>query len=362
MPGPPLDPAIAREALKAHREHGSQQKAAAALGLSRSTLQSRLKTAAAMGITEDYVPPPPAPILEDDGPERSTLFDERWDKFTKWIGRSKPAEPCKRTSDRTSTRRIIFQTCDWHEPFINESAFQAAVEANRDADICMVGGDALNASAFSRFIETTHIRPQDEFERLTRKLQLLAQLFPEVHVNIGNHPERLKKYFGKRLDPWAMFLVVQNPIEFVVNGLRNEGVTNIHVAKPMIDELDSSNWGTFIGDAVFTHGETHGKLSTRPAENVARWMRRWERKLPTRPRVVIQEHNHRAAMFYDEELQALLIQAPCLSQDVAYQTTADIKYSPNQTGYTRLVQDDGCTLINESRFYLLDESGEARVA
>jgi hypothetical protein len=26
------------------------------------------------------------------------------------------------------------------------------------------------------------------------------------------------------------------------------------------------------------------------------------------------------------------------------------------------VQEDGCTLINESRFYLLDESGEARVA
>jgi hypothetical protein len=56
--GPPLDPAVAREALKAHREHASQQKAAEALGISRSTLQSRLKTAAAMGITEKSYPSP----------------------------------------------------------------------------------------------------------------------------------------------------------------------------------------------------------------------------------------------------------------------------------------------------------------
>jgi hypothetical protein len=50
---PPLDPVVAREALKAHREHASQQKAAEALGISRSTLQSRLKVAAATGIVED---------------------------------------------------------------------------------------------------------------------------------------------------------------------------------------------------------------------------------------------------------------------------------------------------------------------
>jgi hypothetical protein len=153
-----------------------------------------------------------------------------------------------------------------------------------------------------------------------------------------------------------------DPIHFIVEGLRREGVHNIHVAKPMVDGLETSNWGLMIGDCAFTHGETHGKLSTKPAENVARWMRRWERLLPQRPRVIVQEHNHRGGMYYDEELQALLIQAPCLSQNVEYQVTADLKYSPNQTGYTRIVQEDGCTLVNESRFYLLEDDGQQRVA
>jgi hypothetical protein len=157
--------------------------------------------------------------------------------------------------------------------------------------------------------------------------------------------------------------VQTNPIQFVVDGLaREHGVRNIHVAKPMIDDLSSSNWGTLIGDCAFTHGETHGKISTRPAENVGRWFRRWERHLPVALRVVVQEHNHRGAMYYDEELGMYLIQAPCLSQNVAYQVGADIKYGPNQIGYTRIVQEDGCTLINESRFYLLDEEGQERVA
>lgn len=364
----PLSEETLRRAAEAVQRYGSVREAARQLNVSDKTLAHQVNEAKRkLGLVVEKPEPVYAPVPDDpsepepDGPSHSTLFDERWETFTRWIGKSEPGVPCARIANHE--RRVIFQTGDWHEPFIVESAFQAAVDANRDADICMVGGDALNACAFSRFIETAHVRPQDEFERLTRRLQALAQMFPEVRVNIGNHPERIKKYFGKRIDPWAMFLVQINPIEFIVDGLRSEGVTNIYAATPVIDDLDTSNWLTLIGDCAFTHGETHGKLSTRPAENVAKWLRRWERKLPMRPRVIVQEHNHRGAMVYDEELQALLIQAPCLSQDVSYQTGADLKYGPNQHGWVRIVQDsDGRTIINESRYYLVDESGAERVA
>jgi hypothetical protein len=360
-----LDPELAKQAVDLFVKFGSQAEAARALKISRSTFQSRLRSAELQGLEIPVLKPPvvvPDDPLEPepDGPAYSTLFDERWEKFTKWIGRSKPGEKCKRVA--TGKRRVIFQTTDWHEPFINEAAFDVAVNLNRDADVAVVGGDAMNACAFSRFIEPTHVSPQDEFERLTRRFQFMAETFPEVHCNLGNHVERLRKYFGNRIDPWAMFLVKVDPIHLIVEGLRREGVTNIHVAQPMVDGLETSNWGLMIGDCAFTHGESHGKLNTRPAENVARWMRRWERHLPTRPRVIVQEHNHRGGMYYDEELQALLIQAPCLSQNVPYQARADLKYSPNQWGYTRVVQEGGRTLLNESRFYLLDEDGKERVA
>lgn len=53
MAAPRLDPALAKEAIRAVREHGSQYKAAKSIGVSRATLQARLMAAQAQGITED---------------------------------------------------------------------------------------------------------------------------------------------------------------------------------------------------------------------------------------------------------------------------------------------------------------------
>jgi DNA-binding Lrp family transcriptional regulator len=361
MAGPPLDPAIAREALKAHREHASQQKAAEALGISRSTLQSRLKTAAALGITEDYVPLPTYMAqADDDGPPPSRVFDDRWDIFTKWIGRRSSLKAPKPTLGPV---RVIDHYTDLHIPHMNEAAFYNALAMNQGGHRAVLGGDSLNAGAVSRFIESDIVHPRDEFAQLALVLQALAAQYEEVDVNIGNHVDRFRKYFQNRLPPYVMFLCQVNPIQFVVDGLRMEhGITNIRVAKPVIDGLDSSNWMTLVGDCAFTHGESHSRIHMRPVENVAKWMRRWQRHMPMVPRVVVNEHNHRGGMAYDEEAATLLIQAPCFSRNVAYQTGPDLKYGPNQLGFVRIVQNDGCTLVNKSRFYLLDESGEERVA
>jgi hypothetical protein len=351
----PLSLEKAREALAAVQQHGSIQAAAVAMGLSRSTLDSRIVRARGMGL------PAYVTQADEDGPSASTLFDDRWDVFTRWIGRTRTMKPAPKAKD--GSRQEILHLTDMHIPYLHEEAFQTALDANPIADAVVVGGDGLNAGAVSRFIEADIVHPKDEFAQLTVVLQGLAERYPKVFINKGNHPERFKKYFGNRLPPYVMFLVQTDPIQFVVDGLvREHGVRNIHVAQPMIDDLGSSDWGTLIGDCMFTHGETHGKLVTRPAENVARWMRKWERHLAVKPRVIVQEHNHRGAMYYDEELQALLIQAPCLSQNVSYQVRADIKYGPNQLGWTRIVQEHGRTLVNESRFYLVDERGAALVA
>jgi hypothetical protein len=371
MPARPLSTDALRsvyEHVKAHR--GNIAEAGRASGMVAGTFVSRWARAKAWaekeGLPTEFRQSTiiaPDNAADYDGPVANSLFDQRWETFNKWIGRSQASIKPSRKSKAHSTRRVILHTGDWHIPHMNEAAFHATLDANQDADICVVGGDALNCSAFSRFIETDLINPRDEFAKLTVALQAVAERYPVVYVNVGNHPDRIRKYLAKRLDPWAMFLCQVNPIGFVVDGLKREhGVTNIHVAKPAVLDHEGSNWLTMIGDCAFTHAETHGKLHLRPAENTARWLRKWDRHLPERPRVVVQEHNHRGGLFYDEELQCLLIQAPCLSQDVPYQTMGDLKYSPNQRGYVRVVQDDGVTQINESRFFLLDDDGESRAA
>lgn len=285
------------------------------------------------------------------GPPQSELFDERWEIFNKWIGRSSHASREVTTGESTVTLHL----CDAHIPFLDEQALMAAVEANRDAGRVVFGGDALNCGAFSRFIETRWDNPRDEFAQLTQTLLYLSERFVQVDCNIGNHVDRIRKFFGQRLPPYVMFLVQTNPLQFVVEGLRKErGVNNIRIAKSAIVDTESSNWLTLIGKTAFTHAETHGKLSTRPVENSCKWLRRWQRFLDVWPDCVAQEHNHRGAKVYDDELGALLLQTPCLSRNQDYQTEANIKYGPNQVGYSRIVQyADGSINVNASNYYLI---------
>ena len=114
---------------------------------------------------------------------------------------------------------------------------------------------------------------------------------------------------------------------------------------------------TMIGDCAFAHGETSSKVKMRPAEQVARWTRRWADKLDVVPRVIVQEHNHYGGQTYDHECRATLIQAPCLSDDHNYQAKADVRGSPNTLGYVRIVQDEnGVTDINRSRYYTYEDT------
>jgi len=360
MPQPPLDRMLAQAALDAVQQHGTIALAAVALKMAPSTLQSRVRTATGYGLRASGQPAYEA-LADESVPPLSSVFDDRWDTFTKWIGRTRSMRAAPKVTK--PKRRIIDHYSDLHIPHMNEAAFYNALALNHGGHHAVIGGDSLNAGAASRFIESDIVHPRDEMAMLTVVLQAVAERYEEVDVNIGNHVDRFRKYFGQRLPPYMMFLCRLNPIQFVVDGLRMEhGITNIRVAKPVIDDLSSSNWMTFVGDCAFTHGESHSKLHLRPAENVAAWLRRWQRHLPVQPRVVVQEHNHRAGMAYDDAAGVLLLQAPCFSQNVSYQTGPDLKYGPNQIGYIRLTQENGRTLINESRFYLMDEGGEARVA
>ena len=73
-----------------------------------------------------------------------------------------------------------------------------------------VGGDAMNCGAASRFIERPGdwTLPKDEFAQLTSVLQLLSETFEEVHCGLGNHVDRIRKFFAAAgIPPYMLFLV-----------------------------------------------------------------------------------------------------------------------------------------------------------
>lgn len=294
----------------------------------------------------------------DPAPEPSTLFDDNWKTFNAFIGRTVEAATFERANrsvtDKLNGKRVILHLSDLHIPHLDEKALAAALAANLDADTCVVGGDIFNAGSVSlKYSDREFSDPRNEIEQTTRVLQMLAKRFRVVHIKPGNHVERIRKFFQAKLPSYLLFLCQTDPLAYIVRGLRSEGITNIVLDEPAIEGLPSSNWLTVIGDCAFTHAEAHGKLQTRPAENAAKWLRKWSRKLKTVPRVIVQEHNHRGGKSPDQELGMLLIQCPALSHDQDYQVDPNLKYSPNQIGYVRIVQYDGITDWNESDYKLL---------
>lgn len=294
--------------------------------------------------------PAPAPEPAKALPEPSApgSFDAHWETFNYFIGRTpKPLPPPAMDPGRTHE---IIHLADLHVPFHRHDLLREIVAETRGAGTCVVGGDFFNAGAFSRFLPhpgEIPVSPSDELAQARAVLQYLAQSYGRVVLRLGNHPDRIRKYFSARIPQEMMFLVMTDVLSFIARDL-----PNVEVAKPLLAHLDTSHWITMIGDCAFTHAETHGKSHLKPAQSTYDWLRRWTGHLPAVPKVICQEHNHRGAMAPSDDGQALLIQTPCLSRDVPYQFDAALKYGPNVTGYTRIVQDErGVTDWNLSRYY-----------
>jgi transposase-like protein len=81
MPSLPLSERLMREAVQAVHEHGSKFRAAEALGIPRSTLQSRVRSAQAAGITAPSQKPFETEELPDELPTATELLERRSKHF-----------------------------------------------------------------------------------------------------------------------------------------------------------------------------------------------------------------------------------------------------------------------------------------
>lgn len=84
MPAPPLPEDILRETVEARIKYGSEAAAAHALGMSRSTFQTRLRIAASRGIAPGHFDQGTAPgfamgkVTVQRGPSHTTAPLVRW--------------------------------------------------------------------------------------------------------------------------------------------------------------------------------------------------------------------------------------------------------------------------------------------
>jgi hypothetical protein len=296
------------------------------------------------------------PIAEVVPATPPVAFDEKYEAFNAWIGRT---DRCVEPPAFEGEEHTIVHLADCHVPFCNLDALRSIVSATRGAGTCVVGGDFFNAAAFSRFVSTDNdfVGAKDELTQAQTVLQYISENYTRVILRRGNHPDRIKKYFGARVPPELMFLVTTDILPLLAAGL-----PNVEIAAPLLPQFGNSHWITMVGDCAFTHAETHSKIPMRPVGNVEAWLTKWGAHLPRKPAVICQEHNHKAGMMVSQDGQTLLIHTPALSMDVDYQWQASMAWTPNQTGYTRICQDENGTTDWNASGFVLWRGGEEKEA
>jgi predicted phosphodiesterase len=382
MSNPRLSPELAREALRAVRDHRTVLEAARALGLSYGTLRSRVDAARSLGITADSeidepsTPPPPSSLREP-----LTSFEEAWQQWKRAIGMAKdryvgpPSRHAESLGKRargrksigvsddggpaSSTQKILVVP-DLHAPFHEPEMFAEMLRAEKDADHCICIGDMGDAYALSRFVKYEHMPYRDEWAAVTLVMQELATRFQKVTIILGNHDVRLERQIRDRLTEDMV-----DAIKFITGGILcpitalAKRYPNVTVARHETPAGHTIDWFATVGDAWLGHPEKYSRVPGAALRFTEEWLADNEKALGLdRYRLIVMGHTH-AASIIPWRAETLLVECGCLCRHQGYMTSARIGGRPQRRGYVTFTQNDGVTDLNSVRFRWLDVAAVA---
>lgn len=333
-----LDPAVARESLLKVSEHGTVTKAAAAMGLPRATLESRIRTAQAMGITVDTV------VQQEQIRQPLTSYDEAWVQFSKAVGIAKdryagPAKPRE-----ASKRQRVVAAGDFHVPFHDRSAVAELIarEAGH-TDVLVIGGDFGDAQSASVFTKYEHVPFTEELAETKVCADALSEAFPKIlYLRGSNHMDRFEKRIRERLDP-----DVVDAILYMTGGELSPDLAlmkrypNVEIACWETPQGQRVPWLMVVGDVAFSHAEKYSVTPGFATRKVEEWLSDFSGTLGLPDiRAVVQFHTH-AMSLLPWRADRVLVEPGCMCTTHGYQLSSKIGGRPQRLGYVVFEMEDG---------------------
>jgi predicted phosphodiesterase len=353
MPAKPLSRELAIETLQAvDAAGGNISHAAEALGLPRATVQSRVRTAANLGIT-----------LQSES-TRALPFEEAWRLWMRAIGMAKDRYPLRTTSTpkgraghsvRTTSTQKILVIPDLHAPFHEEQMFAAMLEREADADHVICIGDLGDSYALSRFEKYERMPYREEWAAVNLCMQEMASRFPSVEIVIGNHDARLERQLRQRLteDMVDAIHLITGGILCPITAMAKR-YPNVTIAKHETPSGKHVDWFTTIGDAWLGHPEKYSRVPGSALRAVEEWISDNEAALGMDPyRLVVMGHTH-AMSWLPWRAGKLLVECGCLCQQQGYMLSPRVGGRPQRRGYITFEQTDGRTDLNSIRMVWFD--------
>lgn len=228
-----------------------------------------------------------------------------WDLYCEFIGRN-PKRPILSKKRKTTTRRKVAVLCDLHG--IPHPELVKRLLADDAIDVVVCDGDLLDASAFSSYPKLPssgpHTTISQEIANVRALLESLAAKGCEVHINGGNHDDRVELYFSNNVAAKFLPLCQWNVLELVSQGIpktfisKNSHTFTSGAGSVSVDAL-TTNWITCLGDAFIGHAGIARKGEARSVDGFAEWVHQWRRPLNwPEPSLIVQAHVHRAAVTY----------------------------------------------------------------
>lgn len=350
VPNPGLTPEQLQAAVEAVAEHGEVVAAAKALGVHPATFQNRIRRARQLGYVADT--------------ERSTIpvgmpFEREWTTWLQHIGAARdryagPAKPKARTG-----RLKVVAAGDFHIPFHHPGALATLLTVEKDADICVVGGDFGDAHAASTFTKYEHVSYEEEHAGKTLVLSQLSETFPIVkYLKGSNHTDRWEKRLRENLTKDVLDAVMS-----MTGGILNPDLAlvkhypNVELAQCKTTEGIDVSWLTVVGDVAFCHAERYSRVPGSTLRSIEEWVddHAGSLELP-RLRAICQFHTHQqCAIPYKSDM--LLIEPGAMCRQMAYQFGAKASGRPQRLGYVVMELVDGKLDRNSVRLRWLDADG-----
>jgi len=236
---------------------------------------------------------------------------------------------------------------DLHAPFHDEDLLIETVKRGKKegCTIALQGGDLFDGYATSRWLQYKDVDPLLEFQEATKIVQYLSQEFDEVILLLGNHPDRIRKYFLQRIDPRMMYCVDWNIPARIAKDFGNAYCAEHQVGDDIIYYVYQR------GDAIFTHAETYSSVELKAGRKVALWFEDWQEQLGLKPfTTIVQFHTHSLGKMPIKG-RFTVFEAGCLCKIQGYSIRGDVKYRPQDQGFVVIHQEGGITDANQSFYY-----------
>lgn len=330
-----------RESVRMVQEcGGNQSKAAAKMGIPRSTLQSRCREAQTRQDEIDR----PETVEERQAVPKGMPFDRAWQTWLEYIGAAQdryqgPAKPRQK-----GNRERVVACGDLHIPYHRKDALAELIthEAHQ-TDVLIIGGDFGDGQAVSTHMKYELVPYEVEQAEKTLVLQALSEAFPKViYLRGSNHSDRVEKRIRENLPKDVIAAImdmtggVLNPDVAMVKRFPNISLGSWETANgiPM-------GWLAMYGDALFSHAEVFssvpGTALRTIAERVENHKHTWA--LPE-VRGIFQFHTHAQALF-PWRADMLLCEPGCMAETMGYQSAAKGAKTSQRVGYAVMEFEDG---------------------